>query len=104
MLRAAVPEAPIHENRDFGPREDDIWADRPMICRRADWMVDSIAKAQGEQGRSKSPLGLGITPAIAFHRCAHRGARGLWWRRQALDALTLRMGASGAVHTWRTRT
>ena len=94
VLGAAVPEAPVEEDRDLRRREDEIGgATKPRQRPRR----DTVAKTQAVDGRSQRQLGFGVPAAVGTHASA-RLRRGCPRFGHVSSLLTARRETSPILH------
>lgn len=64
VLRAPVPEAPVHEHREARPREDDVGASTAHAWKGS---IDAVAQAPSMELAPEPHLWLGVTPPLTCH-------------------------------------
>lgn len=78
VLRAAMPEAAVHEHRNVCTGKDDVGAATLDV---GEWgEVDAEAQAHTVKGAPKDRFGLGVGSALEFHASSRRCICGDWSR------------------------
>lgn len=66
MLRADVPEAAVHEDRDLACGEHDVWPGLGAVGQAKE-MVLSVPVPESVQGAAQGDFWFGVRPAIGLH-------------------------------------